>query len=141
MRFNDVRRGIESTGVSIKSDNVPNFWKDLNRRGAKSLNRNWPESVFRAGFTGADAIGSGAGACFSFVPVPAGQVTPFVDDLIYTPMERVKLQSLSMPRTMKALGRPSENWQAQVANRLNVVTSFFALCSPRNVPPRWGASS
>ena len=56
-------------------------------------------------------------------------------------MERVKLQSLSMPRTMKALGRPSENWQAQVANRLNVVTSFFALCSPRNVPPRWGASS
>ena len=95
------------------------------------------DEVYLQGFTGADAIGHGSGACFMFVPVPAGQSTAFVDDLVFDDsLPVVRLQSLSMPQATKALGRPGENWQAQVVDRLNVVSSFFALCSPRNVPPR-----
>ena len=135
--FNDVGEGNTATAAGLDASNRPNFWKDLTRSGAAGLNRNWPKSVFEAGFTGADAIGHGSGACFMFVPVPAGQSTAFVDDLVFDDsLPVVRLQSLSMPQATKALGRPGENWQAQVVDRLNVVSSFFALCSPRNVPPR-----
>lgn len=134
--FDDIRDAVVKMKLST-APNIPNFWKDLTRRGAKGINAHWPQSVFAAGFTGADAIGTKSGACFMFEPVPKGQTTPAVDSVVFSStLPTRQLQSLSMPQTMKALGRPGENWHAQVADRLNVVSSFFALCSPRNVPPR-----
>lgn len=136
--MDDVNEGIAATGAKLKpGSNRANFWKDLTRDGAKGLNRNWPGPVFQQGFTGRDAIGRGAGAVFMFVRVVPGQAKPFADDDAFDDqLPIIRLQSLSMPQAMKALGRSGENWHAQVADRLNVVSSFFALCSPRNVPPR-----
>ncbi|SUE27773.1 Uncharacterised protein [Nocardia farcinica] len=136
--MDEVNEGIAATGARLKPGaNRANFWKDLTRSGAKSLNKHWPTSVFSRGFTGRDAIGQRPGAVFMFIPTVAGRTKPFEDDDSFDDqLPAVRLQSLSMPQAMKALGRSGENWHAQVADRLNVVSSFFALCSPRNVPPR-----
>ncbi|UOR02387.1 hypothetical protein MUN77_03465 [Leucobacter allii] len=134
--MDDVAEAIAATNAKLSTGNLANFWKDLTRDGAKGLNRNWPPSVFAYGYAGGDAIGQGDRAVFMFVPVDPGQAEPFVDELPFEEeTQAIRLQSLSMPQAMKALGRPGENWHAQVADRLNVVSSFFALCSPRNVPP------
>ncbi|XVX21459.1 hypothetical protein ACQP1U_06200 [Actinomycetota bacterium] len=135
--MDDLSDGITQTGVTLSTGNLANFWKDLTRDGAAGLNRNWPSAVHAHGFVGADAIGHGNRAVFMFVPVVPGQADPFVDAVTFDDQLPVtRLQSLSMPQAMKALGRPGENWHAQVADRLNIVSSFFALCSPRNTHPR-----
>ncbi|MBS4102857.1 hypothetical protein [Tsukamurella paurometabola] len=135
--MDDIDKGIVATGASLSRGNLANFWKDLTRHGAPGLNRTWPSTVFHHGYKGEDAIGLADRAVLRFTPVPAGQTEPFVDDLPFnSQIPVVQLQSLSMPQAMKALGRSGENWHAQVVDRLNVVASFFALCSPRNVPPR-----
>ena len=135
--MDDIADGIAKTGANLKTSNPANFWKDLTRSGAKGLNRNWPKSVFEQGYAGGDAIGQGDRAVFTFVLLEKGQTDAFVDAVAfpdYIPVMR--LQSLSMPQAMKALGRPGENWHAQIADRLNVVSSFFALCSPRSTSVR-----
>jgi hypothetical protein len=135
--MDDISDGIVATGAKLSSSNPANFWKDLTRSGTAGLNRNWPGTVFDRGYAGADAIGQMDRAVFTFVEVATGQTGPFLEGLVFDDhLPVVKLQSLSMPQSMKALGRPGENWHAQVADRLNVVSTFFALCSPRNVPPR-----
>ncbi|ALD65127.1 hypothetical protein AFL94_15680 [Arthrobacter sp. LS16] len=135
--MDDITDGITATNAQLKKTNPANFWKDLTRNGARGLNRNWPRSVFEHGYAGADAIGQITRAVFMFIPVKPEQTEPFVDDVAFDDQAAVlQLQSLSMPQAMKALGRSGENWHAQVADRLNVVSSFFALCSPRNIPPR-----
>ncbi|ROS47904.1 hypothetical protein EDF50_3246 [Frigoribacterium sp. PhB24] len=135
--MDDISDGIVATNAKLSSSNPANFWKDLTRNGTAGLNRNWPQSVFVRGYAGADAIGQGRRAVFTFVGIVAGQAEPFLEGLLLDDhLPAIRLQSLSMPQSMKALGRPGENWHAQVADRLNVVSSFFALCSPRNVPPR-----
>lgn len=135
--MDDITKGITQSGAKLSTANPANFWKDLTRSGAEGLNRNWPRSVFSHGYAGSDAIGQSERAVFMFVPVKEGQEEPFVDEVSYSDeLPATKLQSLSMPQVMKALGRGGENWHAQVADRLNVVSSFFALYSPRNVRPR-----
>lgn len=135
--FTDVVEGIEAAGNGLSARNTANFWKDLTRAGPAGQNRTWPSRVFDLGYTGSDAIGQADSACFMFIPVSDGRAEPFLQGLVFDPqLPVVPLQSLSMPQTMKALGRPGENWHSQVADRLNIVSTFFALCSPRNVPPR-----
>lgn len=135
--MDDISDGIAATGAKLSTGNPANFWKDLTRDGARGLNKHWPRKVFEYGYTGSDAIGQIERGVFKFVPVGVGKSEPFVDEVSFNDQAPVvQLQSLSMPQAMKALGRPSENWHAQVANRLNVVSSFFALCSLRNVSPR-----
>ena len=135
--MDDIAEGITATGAKLSAANPANFWKDLTRNGAAGLNRNWPTSVFESGFAGGDAIGASDRAVFQFVAVDPEQDEPFVDEVAFDEsLDVIRLQSLSMPQTMKALGRPGENWHAQVADRLDVVSSYFALCSPRNIPPR-----
>lgn len=132
--MDDIDEGIRETEADLSTANLANFWKDLTRAGATGLNRNWPPSVFKHGYAGGDAIGQTDRAVFMFVPVEQGQSEPFVDAVTFDErIPLVRLQSLSMPQAMKALGRRSENWHAQVVDRLNVVSSFFALRSPRNV--------
>lgn len=133
--FDDITAAIQATGANLKISNPANFWKDLTRNHA-TRDRNWPARVLQAGFTGSDAIGNGDRASFKFVPLLPGQATPFADEtLVYDPQKVMshRVQSLSMPRAMKALGRRDENWLAQVAVRLNVIEAFFAVFSARNV--------
>jgi hypothetical protein len=131
--FEDIKAGIDATGAKLDKDNPPNFWKDITRSNPEN---HWPKSVLAAGYTGADAIGEGGKASFLFVKVPPGQTTAFRAGL-EPPVELVErphiVQSLSMPLAMKALGRKDENWLAQVANRLFVVETHFAVFSPRDV--------
>lgn len=135
--MDDITHGITVTKAKLRKNNPANFWKDLTRGGSAGLNRNWPKRVFELGYAGGDAIGHGEHAVFQFVRVKDGQETPFVEEFPFDPkLPAIKLQSLSMPQAMKLLGRPGENWHAQVADRLNVVSSFFALVSPRNTPPK-----
>lgn len=132
----DIEKGITATGVNLQTSNPPNFWKDLTRSGARGLEKNWPSSVSQCGYGATDAIGHGPRAAFLFVQVPVGQVVPAHDFVTFnTHLPPHKLQSLSMPIAMRGLGRRSENWHAQVAHRLDVVASYFALCSPRNIAP------
>ncbi len=132
--FRDLARGIEETGAGLSLSNPANFWKDLTRGSTRDAT--WPSSVFKKGFTGRDAIGQAQGASFEFVSITPGQATPFQHEEILFSAERVvsqRVQSLSMPMAMKALGRRDENWLSQVAVRLNLVESFFALFSDRIV--------
>ncbi|MCV7462803.1 hypothetical protein M3C60_006200 [Micrococcus luteus] len=131
--FDDIQAGIDATGVPLSKSNPANFWKDLTRKGVKGLNAIWPSAIFEAGFTATDAIGQGNRAVFRFQEVPDGQEAPFVDALPFDgdlPVHR--LESLSMPQAMRAMGRSGENWHAQVADRLRVVATYFALGSPRS---------
>lgn len=130
--FDDLSEAIAAVGAGLKTTNPANFWKDITRHDP---NTSWPKSVFEEGYAGSDAIGEADRASFKFVKVPDGQPTPFVNRLVFD-RNRVQshvVQSLSMPLTMKALGRSGENWVAQVSARLGVVETFFAVFSPRAV--------
>ena len=126
--FDDISAGIAAAGDGLSSKNPANFWKDLTRA---DMNASWPTSVFAAGYTGADGIGLGPGACFQFVATLEGQEEPFVDVLEYDEslVQTHVLQSLSMPVAKKALGRRDENWLAQVSADLHVVETFFSIFS------------
>lgn len=130
--FADIAVAIDATGAPLSKGNLANFWKDLTRG---NQNNSWPTSVFEAGFTGSDAIGVSEGAAFQFRAITTGQTDPFVSRLTYDPstVETHVVQSLSMPMATKALGRRDENWLAQVAARLNLIETFFAVFSERNV--------
>ena len=115
----------------LSKGNVANFWKDLTRH---DVSQHWPASVLKAGYIGEDAIGEAKRAAFKFVPIEAAVAT--VGDAISFEASRVPVrdvQSLSMPVATKALGRADENWLAQVAARLSVVETHFALFSSRQV--------
>lgn len=132
----DIADAIRQTRGGLSTNNTANFWKDLTRGGAAALSKNWPARVSNLGFGGTDGIGHGPTTAFRFVRVPQGQAAPAYDFANFdATLPVAPLQSLSMPVAMRSLGRPSENWQAQVAARLDVVASYFALYSPRNVPP------
>lgn len=131
----DISKGISGTGCGLSEGNLANFWKDLTRTGKKGLDANWPVSAANFGFGATDGIGRGGQ--FVFVRVPPGCSSPAFDFVDFNPaLPSTRLQSLSMPLAMRSLGRPSENWQSQVAARLDVVASHFAFHSPRNVHPR-----
>lgn len=132
--FNEINAAIAALHAQgdrrLKLDaNRANFYKDITRHDPNSV---WPASVLGAGYTGDDAIGHGAGACFRFKPLPPGQTLAFADPLApSTAAVRapIVLESVSMPLATKALGRKDENWLAQVGVRLRVIESHFALRS------------
>lgn len=133
--MDDIIEGIVKTGCGLSQKNAANFWKDLTRTGRKGLDNNWPKSISQAGYGGTDGIGRGGQ--FVFVQVAPGDSAPQYDFADPSPgLQETSLQSLSMPVAMRSLGRPSENWHAQVAARLDVVASYFAFHSPRNSAPR-----
>lgn len=135
--FNEINASIASLHAQgdrrLKLDaNRANFYKDITRHDPNTV---WPASVLGAGYTGDDAIGQGAGACFLFKPLPPGQTVAFADPLspsgaaVRAP---IVLESVSMPLATKALGRRDENWLAQVGVRLRVIETHFALRSRRS---------
>jgi hypothetical protein len=132
--FDDIVQAIRDTRVALSTSNPANFWKDIIRTpNADSV---WPEEVLRAGFTGDDAIGSTTRACFRFVKLPPGQTTAFpppptLDEA--TLRDPWQLESLSLSPGARRLGREDDAWLAQVAQRLRIVETHFALTSGRDV--------
>lgn len=107
--------------------NIANFFKDF-IRNLTSANANWPLSVFKRGYTGRQETGSNA--CFRFVPVGAGQTSPFPSIIVPAALaERVRVESASIPLAARRLGRPHETWLMQVLARLRVIETHFCLFS------------
>lgn len=117
----------------LKSDNPANFMTDVirNRRGA---NRNWPQAVFEAGFTGRKVTGEGL--ALEFLPVVLGQAEPFPAPDFATPPESTpihKVESVSLPLASRRLGRSDEPWMIQVITRLRIIETHFSLFSSRSI--------
>lgn len=136
MSMEDVRDAIIHCNAlptrvrGLSADNLANFLKDVVRKPTAS--KNWPANVSALGFTGEQRTGEGNS--FEFVPLPAGQLAPFLDDhrpTPLTPAERV--QSVSLPRAAKRLGRTDEAWLIQTAVNLRIVEQYLATRSKIDV--------
>jgi hypothetical protein len=126
--FDDLARAIR--GTSLSSANLANFFKDLVR--SPTRNENFPPEVVESGYTAEQYIGSVSRGCFRFTPLPEGQTVAFAER---TPapelFEDVHIvQSLSLNRASRLLGRRDESWLTQVAVNLNLVATHLALHSP-----------
>lgn len=123
----DVRDGIAAAGEGLSDDNPVNFIKDVIRGlGASAM---WPESLKALRITALQVTGDGN--VFEFVPYSEGQTEPFPSTFGYHPeVEVVRLQSISVPLATKQLGRNDETYLIQVAVKLGVIETHFALTSP-----------
>ncbi len=126
----DVLAGIDATGVKLSKKNPSNFIKDVIRgHGASGM---WPERLKSLRIGGRQVTGDGN--VFEFVPYDEGQADPFPNRFGYHPgVARHQVQSISMPLATKALGRDDETYLIQVAVKLAVIETHFALVSPINV--------
>ncbi len=128
----DVKEAIvwsnAKKGTNLSDDNPANFMKDIVR--GQGGNRMWPQRLRDLGITADQEMGDGA--VFRFIPYAAGQSEPFPDAFTYRPGKTptLEIQSLSVPAVTKALGRNDENYLIQVAVKLAVVETHFALLSP-----------
>lgn len=128
----DVQAAIEwcrvHHGSTLSTGNPANFMKDV-VRGFGST-RMWPQRLKDLRWTAEQRMGGEA--VFEFVPYKPGQTEPFPTPFVYrpgdTPQHRV--QSLSVPAVTKKLGRNDETYLIQVAVKLAVVETHFALVSP-----------
>ncbi len=117
-------------GSTLSDMNPANFMKDIVRgRGASSM---WPERLKLARVSGRQITGDGN--VFEFVDYLPGQVEPFPIRFGYhAGVVRHKVQSLSMSTASKALGRDDETYLIQVAVKLSIVETHFALHSKVDV--------
>ena len=120
----------ENLGLNLSAKNPANFIKDIIR--GKSAASMWPESLKQARVSARQV--TGYGNVFEFVPYLDGQVEPFPDNFGYhAGVQKHRIQSVSMPLASKALGRDDETYLIQVAVKLAVVETHFALQSPIQV--------
>lgn len=116
----------EHKGTGLSDKNPANFMKDIIRgAGASGM---WPQSLHEKKIGGRQVTGDGN--VFEFIPYEAGQTEPFPQ--LFACHEGVpehKLQSLSMPLASKELGRNDETYLIQVAIKLALVETHFALFS------------
>lgn len=129
----DVTEAIRECKAKLSTRNPANFFKDL-VRNKKSANRNWPRTVLRQGYAARQVTGENR--CFEFVLLRAGATEPFPNaltvpsSLLKTPH---RIESVSLPTASRRLGRSDEPWLVQVAVRLRVIETHFALFSERPV--------
>ncbi len=120
----------ENKGTHLSSRNPANFIKDVIRgMGASNM---WPDKLKGLRIGGRQVTGDGN--VFEFVPYEEGQDEPFPNRFGYH--EGVwshRVQSISMPLASKELGRDDETYLIQVAVKLAVVETHFALRSPIDV--------
>lgn len=130
----DVINAIEwanaHRGTKLSSKNPANFIKDVIRgTGASGM---WPASLKDARVSAKQLTGSGN--IFEFVPYAPGQEGPFPDRFGFREgVPRHKVQTVSVPLATKALGRDDETYLIQVAVKLGIVETHFALHSPIDV--------
>lgn len=120
----------ENKGTSLSPRNPANFFKDVIR--GPGVNRMWPEKLKLLRWTGVQVTGDGN--VLEFVPYDVGQTEAFPSFFGYHEgVAHHRIQSLSMPLASKSLGRDDETYLIQVAVKLAVVETHFALESPLNV--------
>ena len=122
-----------ASGRQLSDRNPANFFKDFIRNKSRA-NQNWPDVVFRAGYTGRQV--TGGNACFEFVRLTPGQSTPFPLNVVpppgpNTPLHRI--ESASLPLASRRLGRSDEPWLVQVLVRLRVIETHLSLFSARRI--------
>ena len=117
-------------GTKLSAKNPANFMKDIIRgKGASNM---WPDSLKALRIGGRQVTGDGN--VFEFAPYASGQTEPFPNRFGYHPgVATHRVQSVSVPLATKSLGRDDETYLIQVAVKLNVVETHFALYSPINV--------
>src|SRR5262249_13143079 len=114
-------------GKKRGTNNPANFMKDIVRKANASSN--WHSSVAALRYTAVQRTGEGN--VFEFIPYAPGQTEPFPDNYKSRPDVPVfHVQSLSMLRESKLLGRRDEAWLTQTAVKLAVAETHFALSSP-----------
>lgn len=116
----------EHRGTDLSDKNPANFMKDIIRgAGASGM---WPESLHVKRLGGRQVTGDGN--VFEFIPYEAGQTEPFPQLFGYHQgVPEHKLQSISIPFASKELGRNDETYLIQVAIKLALVETHFALFS------------
>lgn len=127
MSLDDVADAIRACnkldGSKRSSKNPANFLKDVVR--SRSASQIWPEKLTALRYTGEQR--TGAGDSFEFVRFSPGQTEPFPD--LFRPSassRRVPLQSVSIPKLAKDLGRTDEAWLVQTAVNLRVIEHHMA---------------
>lgn len=120
----------KSRGSTLSDKNPANFMKDIIRgAGASGM---WPEKLKLLRIGGRQVTGDGN--VFEFVPYEDGQTDPFPNRFGYHEgVQKVRVQSVSMPLATKALGRNDETYLIQVAAKLGIVETHFALHSPLRI--------
>jgi len=125
----EIRAAIER-GARASDKNAANFLYDIIRK--PTANEMWPQSVFKAGYTGKQLVGTGQ--CFEFVKVESGDTEPFPNRFIWTESTpRWEVQSLSLPLLVRQLGANDEMAILQVAIALRLLETHFALHSAQHV--------
>jgi hypothetical protein len=112
--------------------NPANFFKDY-VRNRRSANGNWPRTILERGYTARQRTGEGE--CFEFIRLAEGQTEPF-PNLLPEPTPgapHFRIESVSLPLASRRLGRSDESWLIQVAVRLRVLETHFALVSQRGI--------
>jgi hypothetical protein len=118
----------DNRGTKLSPRNPANFMKDVVRGFGGS--RMWPERLRTLRWTAEQR--PGASNVFEFIPYAPGQTDPFPNPFAYRPGITAlhEVQSLSIPLAVKELGRNDETYLIQVAVKLAVVETHFALESP-----------
>ncbi|HEV2594784.1 MAG TPA: hypothetical protein VGU01_06245 [Sphingomicrobium sp.] len=126
----DVVAGIDATGVDLSKNNPANFIKDVIRgHGASGM---WPDYLKERRIGGRQITGDRN--VFEFISYEPGQTEPFPSRFgFHENVSRHRVQSLSMPLASKQLGRDDETYLIQVAAKLAVIETHFALMSPLRI--------
>ncbi|GAB9117036.1 hypothetical protein [Bradyrhizobium diazoefficiens] len=128
----EAKRAVNKLhNLGIKENSNPfNFMKDI-VRGKRALAM-WPESVRSKGYVGEQR--TGGGAVFEFVPLTDSGETGFED--LFAPSAatpRFHVQSLSISRASKSLGRRDESWLLQVSVNLRIVETHLAVGNDKQI--------
>lgn len=125
------QRNSESPGRKpLSASNPANFLKDLIRK--PSCNDNWPVRLKQLRMTARQRYGQKQ--VLEFVLYREGDTVPFPDR--YLPAEStpiIDIESLSIPRQARALGRNDEPWLIQVVVSQRIVETHLAITSPVSV--------
>lgn len=124
-----IREAI-NRGARASDKNAANFLYDIIRN--PNANEMWPRSVFEAGYTGRQLVGTGQ--CFEFVKLPQSATEPFPNVFKWTEeTKKTEVQSLSLPLLVRELGPNDEMAVLQFTITLRLLETHFALRSTSNV--------
>lgn len=125
-----IRWCNEHKGTQLSDKNPANFFKDMIR--GSGVDAMWPDRLKQLRWTALQT--TGGGNVLEFVRYKNDQTEAFPNPFGYHDgVARHRVQSLSMPQASKALGRDDETYLIQVAVKLAVVETHFALESPLEV--------
>lgn len=114
--------------TNLSPRNPANFMKDVVRGLGGS--KMWPQRLRDLKWTAEQH--PGGSNVFQFIRYAPGQTDPFPNPFAYRPgiTPAHEVQSLSIPSATKELGRNDETYLIQIAVKLAVVETHFALESP-----------